>query len=264
VLGFKKQKSEVMTVAGNQMMMLSPVTGEVKDTFAEDYTITCLPALNGGYYYIGGDDGIIRAVGVKDKVGIHDMTGEFNSEIISIFYHDNYGVIFATKAGSIVSANKVLLSKLWDFSVSEGLSVPVSLEGDYLYAIGNDAKLYRISLADGSLDWKTPVGMPEDHKPVVGEKNVYHLTEDKELTAVDKSSGKIVWQLENAKTAVNEINGKSYIASNGGLKVIDSATGEIERELLLDKNCIYGVNLDDELIYIADRIGNICCIKPIK
>lgn len=264
VLGFRKHEENVMTVAGNRLMVVSPITGEVKETFSEDYTISCLPARNGGYYYIGATDGILRAVGVKDKIGIHNITGRYNSEIVSVFFHKTYGVIFATKAGNIVFANNVLLSKLWDFTVSEGLSVPVSIKGDYLYAIADDSKLYKISLANGSLQWKTPVGLPEDKKPVVGNRNVYQLTEDKEVIAVDKNSGKIVWKLENAKGALNEINGKSYIASNGGLKIIDSATGEIKRELILDKNCIYGVNLDDELVYIADRVGNICCVKPIK
>jgi outer membrane protein assembly factor BamB len=263
VLGFRLYENEVFTVAGNRLLQLGAALGNVKSSILLDYTVSALPDRNEQYFYLGADDGIVRSIRVKDKIRVYEVTGEKSSPIISVFCN-SYGVIFANETGSIVCAGSGTLSKRWEFIIPQGLRQKVSLDGDSVYAIAEDAKLYRIALDNGELIWKKSIGGANGCSPTVGESNVYQVIEGGQLIAVDKQSGKILWQVTNAIKAVAEIRGKTYLACKDGLKVVDTQTGELLRELDLDLFTVYGVNMSDELIYIADTEGNICCVKPLK
>ncbi len=94
---------------------------------------------------------------------------------------------------------------------------------------------------------------------------VYQYVRDKGLTAIDKRSGKFIWQVPGGVELLAEADGKAYVITKiGTLVVMDNR----KAKRLYSVNCAavsrYVANVADSKIYIADEAGRIACLKPAE
>ncbi len=104
-----------------------------------------------------------------------------------------------------------------------------------------------------------------DRGPRVTEKIVYQYVRDKGLTAIDRETGKKIWQLPEGVDLLAEAKGKAYVITNEGtLVVMDNK--KAKRQYCVDFVGVsrYAVNTVDSKIYVADKSGRIACLKPVE
>ena len=74
------------------------------------------------------------------------------------------------------------------------------IDGDKVYAVGNNSVLVALDLRSGQRIWEREVG--STNQPWVAGNYLYVLSNDADLFAVEKTSGKVVWNT-NVPTATN-------------------------------------------------------------
>jgi len=88
---------------------------------------------------------------------------------------------------------------------------------------------------------------------------------DKGLIAIDKKSGRILWQLPEGNDLLAEAAGKAYAITNlGTLAVMDNKKGKQLYSINLAEASKYVANVKDAMIYVADDDGRIACLRPIE
>ena len=101
--------------------------------------------------------------------------------------------------------------------------------------------------------------------PRVTQAIVYQYVRNEGLVAIDKKSGKLIWQLAEGVDLLAEADGKSYvIAKDGKMVVMDNKKRKRLRSVNFAGVSRYAVNTIDSKIYIADETGRIACVKPIE
>ena len=101
--------------------------------------------------------------------------------------------------------------------------------------------------------------------PRVTRNVVYQQVYSKDITAIDKYSGSILWSLPDGVDLLAEYNGKAYvITKEQTLVVMENSTGRKLYSVNFRGISKYTSNTIDSKIYVADEIGRIACLKPFK
>lgn len=110
-----------------------------------------------------------------------------------LYVIDTEAVIFAFDAATG--------RKLWQSSVrskdDQGkvqFGGGVSIEGDRLYATTGIGDVAALSAADGKILWKVRPGGPLRGSPTLSNGNVYVMSQDNQLFALNETDGSVVWQ----------------------------------------------------------------------
>ena len=169
---------------------------EVRGTYI-DFGIVCPAARNSSFFYISGADRRLHVLREKDLVQLFEATADNDSMITSVMADEDF-VILGTDAGNVVcmSADKAL--RLWQLEAAVAVVGRIVRDGMSLYFASKDMNVYRVDIVDRSvrrLLWKHQVeGVPEA-PPRVTKKVVYQYVRSKGLTAIDKESGRRLWDL---------------------------------------------------------------------
>ena len=115
------------------------------------------------------------------------------------------------------------------------------------------------------LVWKYQTAAVLDKSPRVTREIVYQYVCDKGLTAIDKRSGKFMWQVPGGVELLAEADGKSYVITKiGTLVVMDNKSKKELYSVNFAAVSKYVANVADSKIYIADDAGRIACLKPVE
>ena len=123
----------------------------------------------------------------------------------------------------------------------------------------------RLELSSGDILWKYQTQGILDVAPQLGGKLVYQCVPDMGLAAIDKTTGKFVWQVKDGVGLLSESGDKTFVITKGGVLV---AMDNTEAKQLYTVNIAlpikYATNTADSRIYIADAQGRIACLEPAK
>ena len=102
----------------------------------------------------------------------------------------------------------------------------VSVEGDRLYATNGLGDVVALNAADGSEIWRKRPGGPLRGAPTLASGNVYVVTQDNQLFALDQAAGNIVWTA-SASLESQGVFGVAAPASAQGTVVAGFSSGEL-------------------------------------
>jgi outer membrane protein assembly factor BamB len=101
--------------------------------------------------------------------------------------------------------------------------------------------------------------------PTVAQKCVYQYVRDNGLTAIDKGSGKILWQMPEGIDVLAEGGDVAYVFTLAGeIAAMDNVKCKKLYSVSIPAVSKYAVNVTDSEIYVADYAGRVACLKPIK
>jgi outer membrane protein assembly factor BamB len=178
---------------------------------------------------------------------------------------ENDFVVFATEAGNVIRIAPDKAVKVWQFDANSAVVGPVVHDTNSLYFACRDTWVYRIELSSGKLLWKCQTQGVLDTAPQLGGKRVYQYVPGMGLAAINKQTGKIIWQIKDGAGMLSESGDKTFVVTKGGVIV---AMDNIKAKQLYSVNVAlpiqYAANTADSRIYIADAQGRIACLEPAK
>lgn len=254
----------LLSLISNDIVVLNAQTGLEVSSKRLGYGIVCPAARNSGYYYVSGADRRIHALRAKDKVQIFEVSADNDSAITSIIADEQF-VVFATNAGNLIKITYDGPKKVWQFDAAGAIRGSIVRDGDSLYISSEDTNVYKVDFETGKLKWKYQAEAFLDRNCRAGKRVVYQYIRNKGLVAIDKTSGRRLWQLENGIDLLSEAGDKAYVITKSGTLVV---MDNIKKKLLYSVNFAevskYVSNLLDSKIYIADEMGRIACLKPAE
>jgi outer membrane protein assembly factor BamB len=267
VVGLGLYKNGLFFIVGNKLVEINPESGTEQPRAKRlRFGITCPAARNSSYFYVGGTDRRMHVLRSEDKVQVFEVAAESDSMITSIVA-DEDSVVFATDDGNVISIAPDKPERLWQFNAADSITWPIVKDGESLFVASRDTYVYRLDVKKDKLvwKWKYQTGAKLEKGPQVTEKIVYQYVPNESLVAIDKESGKRLWQLGEGVALLAEADGKSYvITKTGTLAVMDNKKAKQVYTVDLSGVSVYAANVADSKIYIADKEGRIACLQPIK
>lgn len=256
-------------MVGKELIVLNPLTGAI----AEKRTIETIgryavygPVRNSENIFVAGVDKRLHAI-VADEYWHRFMVTADNDSLITSMAVDDWLVVFTTEAGNIVCILADGPKKLWQFDISGPITAPVVRDNDWLYVGGEDTKLYKLNVRTGKAGWDVPfqAQQPLLESAQLGWDIVYQYAGNNGLYAVDKTSGKKIWQIPEGIGLLTEIGSKAYVlAEPGELVVMDNNTGKKLFSVNFAPVTRFTTNLLDPVIYVSDNKGRIASIAQIE
>ena len=262
--------SELISVIGGRLIEINPEFGTERKSTRVEFGITCPAARNSSHFYLAGTDRRMHTLRAEDKVQVFEVAAENNPMITSIVAGEDF-VVFGTDAGNVISITPDRPRRLWQFDAADSIIGPIVRDGESLFFASKDTNIYRVDVvyragvATEKLVWKYQTAAVLDKAPRVSEKVVYQHVRYKGLEAIDRKSGKFMWQVPGGVDLLAESAGKAYvIAKKGELVVMDNKKAKRLYSVNFARVSRYVANVADSRIYIADKAGRIACIKPIE
>lgn len=264
VLGLELYEDELLSIVGNRLIETNVEFGTQRGVTHLGFNATCPAARNNSYFYVAGADRRLHILRAEDKVQVFEAAAENDSMITSIVAGERF-VVFGTDAGNVISITVGKPERLWSFGAADSIVGPIVREKNALFFASKDTNVYKLNILTGKLVWKYQTGAVLENSPVVSEGVVYQYVRGKGLAAIDRKSGKGMWQLAKGADLLAEADGKAYvITSVGTLVVMDNKKAKQLYSINFAQVSRYVANVADSKIYIADRAGRIACLKPIK
>lgn len=262
IVGLELYKDKVLSIIGDKLVEMHPEFGTELYKMPLDFGIACPLARNSSHYYLAGADRRLHVLRAADKVQVFEVAAENDSMMTSVVADERF-VVFATDAGNVISILPNRPKQLWSFDVAGGIVGPVVKDGDSLFFACKDTNVYKLNALTGQLVWKYQAGAVLDIAPDVTEDVVYQYVRYKGLAAIDKKSGKFMWQLPEGVDLLAESDEKAYVITDvGTLAVMDNNKARRLYSVNFAEVSKYVTNVADSKIYIADDSGRIACLKP--
>ncbi len=264
VVDLESYKSELLTMVGSKLVEISADFGTEKTKTQIDTGVVCPVVRNESFFYIAGADKRIRVLRAYDKVKVFEVAAENNSRITSVLAENDF-VVFSTEAGNVIRIAPDKAAKIWQFDAPSAVVGPVVHDATSLYFACRDTCVYRIELSSGKLLWKYQTQGVLDTAPQLGGKLVYQCVPGMGLAAIDKQTGKLVWQVKDGAGMLSESGDKTFVVTKGGVLVaMDNAKAKQLYSVNVALPIQYAANTADSRIYIADAQGRIACLEPAK
>lgn len=257
---------KVYITVGNRLEVIDPDLGYVTDSRQLDIIgrfAVCPFDRNADIFYAVGSNRRLYALDPTDYFILH-MASAYNDSLINSMVVTDDKVVFASESGNIVNFPASGNPPVWQTDIAAGLAAPVVLDGDALYVSSLDMKLYKLSMESGYSKWETPfqTGQPLRESVRVGKKVLYQYAGTEGVYAVDKETGKMLWNLSTGFDLLCETDLRAYLIGDPAMiYVMDNA----EKKLLYSVNAAgassYVVNTSDSTIYIADKAGRLLAIN---
>lgn len=264
IFGLELYRDKVLSIIGDKLVEMHPEFGTKLYEMPLDFGVVCPLARNSSYYYLAGADRRMHVLRAEDKVRVFEVAAENDSMITSIVAGERF-VVFATEAGNVISIVPDRPKRLWSFNAAGGIVRPIVKDEDSLFFACRDTNVYKLNALTGKLMWKYQAGAVLDIAPQVTQEVVYQYVRYKGLAAIDKKSGKFIWQLPEGVDLLAESDGKAYVITNvETLVVMDNNKAKQLYSVNFAGVSKYVTNVSDSKIYIADNSGRIACFKPIE
>ena len=112
--------------------------------------------------------------------------------------------------------------------------------------------------------WKYQTAAMLDRAPRVTPEVVYQHVLYKGMSAINRESGKPMWEVPGGIDLLVEAAGKAYVIGKGRLVVMDNKKAKRLYSVNFAGVSIYTSNMADSKIYIGNKTGRIACLKPIE
>jgi outer membrane protein assembly factor BamB len=263
VVGLELYKDELYSIIGGRLVELSTQFGTELSSDSLGFGVVCPVVRNSSYYYVCGSDRRLRALRAENKVKVFEVAAEDDSLITSVVADEGF-VIFATEGGSVASISANGPQGLWEFEAAGSIAGPIVRDGASLFVSSRDTNIYRLNVRTGRLIWRYQAGALLETGPVVTGGIVYQVV-DKGLVAIERGSGREIWELAGGASLLAEWQGRAYvITSVGELVVMDNKKGKRVYSVNFAGVTKYAANVSDSNIYIGDESGRLACLRPAK
>ena len=266
VIGLELYNDELFSIVGSTLIEINLEFGTERGTKPLEFGIVCPAARNSSCFYVSGIDGRIHALRADDKVQVFEVSADNDSMITSIIADDNF-VIFGTEGGNVVSIKPGGPQRLWQFDAAGSIAGRIVRDGDSLFFASKDTNVYRVDIVDTSkreFVWKYQTEAVLDKAPRVTPEVVYQHVRYKGLEAINRKSGKLMWEVQGGIDLLTETAGKAYVIAKGKLVVMDNKKAKRLYSVNFAGVSKYSANMADSKIYIANEAGRIACLKPIE
>lgn len=266
IIGLELYNDELFSVVGSELLEINLEFGTERSNTALEFGIVCPAARNSSYFYVSGTDGRMHAFRADDKVQVFKVAADNDSMITSIIADDNL-VIFGTEGGNVVSITPDGPQRLWQFDAAGSIAGRIVRDGDSLFFASKDTNVYRIDIVDSSkreFAWKYQTEAVLEEAPRVTPEVVYQHVRYKGLEAINRKSGKLMWEVQGGIDLLAETAGKAYVIAQGKLVVMDNKKARRLYSVNFAGISKYTANMADSKIYIANEAGRIACLKPIE
>jgi hypothetical protein len=252
---------------GQELKVFDPAVGQMTKTMKLLQLGGCYGSIarNSDTVYICGSDNRLYAYSVKEGIRLYMVTADNDSPIHSVIASDKM-VWFATTAGNVVAMEPWNHQKVWQFNLSGKMTAPLVQENDFIYAAGLDAKLYKLDSKTGRPAWKEPfaAGCPVQELLIPGKTCVYVFTENTGLYAVNKQTGKAVWNLPQGRFILSEQGDQSYVyVQPGVLMQMDNTSGKEKLSFNISGIDRFAVNMTDSVLCLAEKNGRVMAVGQI-
>ena len=260
-------EGQLWFMVGNELLTLDPKSGTVakrKRLESVGRSVICGVVRNKDYLYVPGSDKRLHAIMVDGLWQSFMVASDDDSQVSCVVADDEF-VILATESGNISRIGSTEPKRRWQYQVIGKVTAPMVRDGGWVYISSRNSKLYKLDVNRGHAGWEESfhAGTGLKKGVVAGEKVVYQPAEEKGLYAIDKETGKEVWNVERGADILAEIDGKAYVyAYPGVLVVMENATGKKLYSLNIAGVEKYVVNPKDGAIYLAEAKGRIVRIEP--
>jgi len=267
IVGLELYEDRLISLIGNELIEINPKNGEKLNTWHPEFGIVCPAARNSSHLYLAGADKRLRVLRAEDMVRVFEVAPDKESIITSVIADEDF-VIFTTDGGSLTSFAPDKPNKLWQFDAAGSIVGPVVRNENSLFFACKDTNVYRVDMSGlitAKLVWKHQTNAVLNKAPHITEDVVYQRAGDKGLAAIDKKSGKLLWQLAEGDALLAEGNGKAYVITKmKTLAVMDNDKRRRLYSVNFAQVSRYATNTVDSKIYIANKDGRIACITPAE
>jgi outer membrane protein assembly factor BamB len=115
----------------------------------------------------------------------------------------------------------------------------VSVEGDRLYAATGTGDVMALSIADGKVLWSVRPGGPLRGSPTISLGNVYVMSQDNQLFALNESDGAVIWQ-DSGTIQSTGVFGVAAPAAAQGSVVAGYSSGELSAYRFENGRALWG------------------------
>jgi outer membrane protein assembly factor BamB len=269
ITGLRLYNNELMYVnSDSKLVQINAQTGTVITSTNVGFSVACPVARNSKYFYIAGTDKRLYAIHADNKVQAFEVAAENDSMITSVIADENF-VIFATEAGNIICIAPDKPQLLWQFNAAGAIVGSLVRDGMSLFFACKDTNVYRVDMVgppeNKRLVWMHQTAAILEDAPVVTQDIVYQHVKGKGLTAINKQTGTALWQVPGGVDLLTEAANKAYVITNiRTLVVMDNVKAKKLYTVNFAEISKYVSNTTDDKIYIADNLGRIACLQPVK
>jgi len=248
-------------IKGNKIF-ITELIGRIDNNPILYKDLLLISTVEGDLYSINSNNGeILQVVGIGESITSNLSVIELESAKTKII-----GVVLGTSEGNIFCYDAFTFELLWEKNISKSpiVSKPL-IEKDKIIFLNSNSSLYCVNSKSGSLIWKYESSdkqnfSPKDF-PVSDGKNIFSLTSDGNLIAVDLMLGKRAWST-NTKGVLNQFyissdKQKLFLIDDKGLMTIYIAKNGKEIDKIDFKkselfSCIIVENLENTLVGFSD------------
>lgn len=241
--------------SGGLMTAYAIWDGAVKWSYATGGTIYSSPAVDDGKIVFGSSDGAVYCLNADDGTFLWKVVTR-NAVVASPTIHD--GVVFIGSSDSVFRAINLNSGKTkWLYNRVEGFveTRPLVYQGKVIFGAW-DTFLYALDEQTGSLKWKWSncnpgrLFSPAASWPVASAGKVFIVAPDRQMTALDASSGVVVWRTASHQVremiGVSEDSSRIYVRLMRDSLLAFSALSSTP-ELIWSSDCKYGYDIDPSM-----------------
>ena len=184
------------------------------------------------------------------------------SRINSLVADDKF-LVFTTESGNVVSIFPDRAKRRWQYDVVGKIVAPLVRQDEWLYVGSTNTKLYKLNIRNGRAAWGEAFHAGDVLKKaaVLGDKVLYQSTDHNGVYAIDKATGRMVWQSPRGVDVLVEVGVRAYVfAEPGVLIVMDNAEARQLYSVNFANVKKYAINTVDKALYVADLNGRVMCI----
>lgn len=213
--------------AGNQKWIVE-ILGVIKGNPILYKDLLLIATVEGDLYSINSNNGeILQVVGIGESITSDLSLIEISSSKTKII-----GAALGTSEGNVFCYDAFTFELLWEKNISKSqiISTPLAVN-DKIIFLNSNSSLYCLNSKSGSLIWKYELSNNGNkfpgNFPLWDGKNIFSVTSDGNLIAVDLMLGKRVWSA-GTKGILNQIylnsdNKKLLLIDNKGMMKIYAA-----------------------------------------
>lgn len=235
---FKGDGGPKTPTVGNRVPILSSATGiEVDPATAAIQVVLPQETANSGWTQSGGN--AEKAMGhpalgpTLSNAWSANIAGNSKSQKLAAAPVVDNGRLYAIDVNAVVHAFDANTgAKVWSANIGSDsnrgalFGGGVSVEGNFAYATNGLGDVAAINIADGSLAWKKRPAGPLRGSPTIFGGNVFVMTQDNQLIALNQTNGEVEWQ-ETASVEQGSIFGAASPAAGQGTVVAGFSSGEL-------------------------------------
>ncbi len=248
----------------SSMKVIDRATGEIiRDIRFRSFSAVNRGATDGERFYVAGSDKQLHAVALLPAVRV--WSHELGARILAPAQCDEDGrVLVATILGQLQCLSADGYGKRrWGIKFASPITAPMAVDDGQVYVASQDGRTYALA-ANGGRELWLPVQTPG--RPaggvLAGKSTIYVSSRPGGVTAIDRASGKIRWNVPTGQAILAVIDGKVYLQDQArNLLAIQAKGGLASDKVPLGRYELFATNISAPAIYVATKNGKLTCIR---